>query len=426
MAVRARSRLGRWLACTSVLVGLLAPLPGASAITPGWTRQFGTTNVDEAVAVSVDPSGSTYVAGWTQGALPSQTSAGMLDAFVRKYDPAGSEEWTRQFGSSDRDYLRGVATDAAGDVYLAGETEGTILGQISAGGRDAFVRKYDPAGNELWTRQFGGAGGDGAAGVALDAAGNVYVVGTTRGTLPGQTSGGDYDAFLRRYDPAGNEVWTRQFGGIEGEGARAVAVGPGGRFLIVGSTQGKFPEQSTTGGFDAFVTAYDLDGNALWLRQFGSKFNDFGVAVATDEQGDIIMVGSTDGVLVPTTAGGTTDAFVRRYDSAGTHEWTAQFGGPYIDAAMSVAVDTIGRAFVAGAIERSAGGKQGRGQEAFIHCYDTFGREQWANEFGTESTDMALGVAVAGSVIHLVGSTLGSLPGQTTAGSRDAFVLTLG
>jgi beta-propeller repeat-containing protein len=426
VAVRARSGLGRWLAFTSVLVGLVVPLPGASAVSFGWTRQFGTTNVDEAVAVTVDPSGSTYVAGWTQGVLPSQTSSGMLDAFVRKYDPAGNEQWTRQFGSSDRDYLRGVATDAAGDVYLAGETEGTIPGQVSAGGRDAFVRKYDPAGNEIWTRQFGGGGGDGGAGVAIDAAGDVYVVGTTRGTLPGQTTGGDYDAFVRRYDPAGNEVWTRQFGGVEGEGARAVAIGPGGKLLIVGSTQGAFPEQSSTGGFDAFVTAYDLDGNALWLRQFGSNFNDFGVSVTSDDQGDITVVGSTDGVLVPTPAGGTTDAFVRRYDSAGTHRWTQQFGGPWIDAAMSVAVDAMGRAFVAGSIERSGAGQQGRGQEAFIHAYDTFGRQRWAAEFGTESTDMALGVAVAGSVIHLVGSTLGSLPGQTTAGSRDAFVLTLG
>jgi hypothetical protein len=253
--------------------------------------------------------------------------------------------------------------------------------------------------------------------------------------MPGQTTGGDYDAFLRRYDPAGNEIWTRQFGGLEGEGARSIAVGPAGKLLIVGSTQGAFPEQSTSGGFDAFVAEYDLDGNAVWLRQFGSTANDFAVHVATDDRGEITVVGSTDGALVAGSTdgalvagstGGATDAFVRRYDSSGTHLWTDQFGGPYIDAAMSVAMDPMGRAFVAGAIERSGIGQQGRGQEAFIHCYDSFGRQQWATEFGTDSTDMALGVAVVGPTIHLVGSTLGSLQGQTSTGSRDAFVLTLG
>jgi hypothetical protein len=409
-----------------VLLGLVIPAPGASAVTPGWTRQFGTTNVDEALAVTLDRSGNTYVVGWTQGVLPGQTSSGTLDAFVRKYDPAGTELWTRQFGSSDRDYLRGVVTDAGGDIYLAGETEGTLPGQVSAGGRDAFLRKYDPAGTELWTRQFGGGGGDGGAGVALDPAGNAYIVGTTRGAMPGQVTGGDYDAFVRRYDPAGNEVWTRQFGGNEGEGARSVATGPDGKVLIVGSTQGAFPEQSNAGGFDAFITQYDVDGNALWMHQFGSDVNDYGVAVATDDSGQIMVVGSTDGALLTKSTGGGTDAFMSRYDSAGTPMWTEQFGGVYSDGALAVAMDPAGRVFVAGTTEQSAPGQPGRGQDAFISCYDSIGRQQWVSEFGTDSVDMALGVALHGHAIHVVGSTLGSLPGQTSTGSRDAFALTVG
>ena len=415
-----------WLGLATALVGLLAPPLPVSAVTAGWTRQFGTTNVDEAVAVTMDRAGNQLVTGWTQGVLPGQTSSGSLDAFIRKYNPAGKELWTRQFGSSDRDYVRGVVTDRAGNVYLAGETEGTLTGQTSSGGRDAFLRKYDPAGTELWTRQFGGAGGDGGAGVALDAAEQVYIVGTTRGTLPGQTTGGDYDAFIRRYDPAGNDVWTRQFGGIEGEGARGIAVGPGGLLAIVGTTQGAFPTQSNAGGFDAFLTQYDLDGNALWMRQFGTGLNDYGVAVATDGKGEIVIVGSTDGALPAQTSAGGTDVFLRRFSSTGTTMWTEQFGDVYTDAAMSVAMDGAGRIVIAGSFERSGPGRKGRGLEAFVRGYDTLGREQWTSEFGTDSTDLALGVAFDGRVIHVVGSTFGSLPGQTSAGSRDAFALTLG
>ncbi|MGH9043113.1 MAG: SBBP repeat-containing protein [Acidimicrobiia bacterium] len=415
-----------WAALAVALTGLVVPAPGASGVTAGWTRQFGTTNVDEAVAVTTDHSGNHYVAGWTQGVLPDQTSAGSLDAFVRKYDAAGTEMWTRQFGSSDRDYLRGVVTDAAGNIYLAGETEGTLPGQASAGGRDAFLRKYDGQGTEVWTRQFGGGGGDGGAGVALDPAENIYIVGTTRGTMPGQTTGGDYDAFIRKYDPTGTEVWTRQFGGIEGEGARGVAIGPAGRLVVVGTTQGAFPAQSNAGGFDAFITQFDLDGTSLWMDQFGTEYNDYGVGVAVDDQGEAVMVGSTDGVLHQKTSGGGTDAFVRRYDASGGTKWTEQFGYVFTDAAMSVALDPSGKIFVAGSTERSAPGKPGRGLDAFVRCYDPIGRMLWDSEFGTEATDLALGVTVDGAVIHLVGSTLGSLPGQSSTGSRDAFALTLG
>ncbi|MCH8979561.1 MAG: SBBP repeat-containing protein, partial [Armatimonadetes bacterium] len=77
----------------------------------------------------------------------------------------------------------------------AGGTSGTLPGQTSAGNFDAFVRKYDADGNEVWTRQFGGSGSDRASGISVDASG-VYVAGSTTGTLPGQTSAGSADAFV--------------------------------------------------------------------------------------------------------------------------------------------------------------------------------------------------------------------------------------
>ena len=75
--------------------------------------------------------------------------------------------------------------DSSG-VYLAGYLLGTFPGQTSAGLFDAFVRKYDANGNEVWTRQFGTSGTDEAHGIAVGSSG-VYVVGRTLGSLPGQT-----------------------------------------------------------------------------------------------------------------------------------------------------------------------------------------------------------------------------------------------
>src|SRR5439155_701956 len=136
-----------------------------------------------------------YVAGTTDSGLGG-ASAGDYDAFVAKYDPAGNALWIRQFGTSGDDGPCGVAVDAAGNVYVAGFTSGN-LGGASAGDYDAFVAKYDAAGSAFWTRQFGTSDYDDAHGVAVDAAGNVYVAGSTSGSLGGASAGYD-DAFVVR------------------------------------------------------------------------------------------------------------------------------------------------------------------------------------------------------------------------------------
>jgi len=120
-----------------------------------------------------------------------------------------------QFGTPDSDFASGVAIDGTGNVYVVGDIQaGALPGQTSLGDADAYLRKYDGHGNEIWTRQFGTQSEDHATGVRVDGAGNVYVVGLTRGAFPGHTGlvGIDYDAYIRKYDGDGNELWTRQFG----------------------------------------------------------------------------------------------------------------------------------------------------------------------------------------------------------------------
>src|SRR5207249_303356 len=107
-----------------------------------------------------DADGSVYLAGHVGGALPGQTNAGLQDAFALKFDAAGNLLWARQFGTVfDLDDATGVAVDGSG-VYVVGFIFGALPGQSNTGSRDAFVRKYDVDGNELWTRQFGSSSSD--------------------------------------------------------------------------------------------------------------------------------------------------------------------------------------------------------------------------------------------------------------------------
>jgi hypothetical protein len=111
-------------------------------------------------------------------------------------------EFIRQFGTSESDKARGVSADSSG-VYVAGVTSGTFPGENSEGDADIFVRRYNSDGDEIWTRQFGSSELDfvgnvqGGGGISVDSSG-VYVVGRTSSTLPDQTSEGAIDAFLAK------------------------------------------------------------------------------------------------------------------------------------------------------------------------------------------------------------------------------------
>jgi hypothetical protein len=180
----------------------------------------------------------------------------MRDTFVRKYDLAGNELWTRQFGSTGDEYGHGIAVDSSG-VYVTGLTYGTLPGQTAAGGGDGFVRKYDPAGNEVWTRQFGSSSNEAVFGIALDPTG-VYVTGHTWGTLPGEiNAGGARDAFVKKYDTLGSKQWVHQFGAGSAEEGQSIAVGFAGIYVVGDIDGGNFSGQIKSGMRDAFVTKID-------------------------------------------------------------------------------------------------------------------------------------------------------------------------
>ena len=300
-----------------------------------WTRRFGSSYVDYASGVAVDSTG-VYVAG-SLGDLSDGSNVANQDAFLRKYDAEGTEVWTRQFGTSEQDYAVAVAV-VAGSVYMSGVTRGALPGQSVSGDNDAFVRKYDTERNEVWTRQFGSSRADLPSGLAADASG-VYVAGRTWATLPGQASSwGESDAFVRKYDTQGNEVWTRQFGTSLRDEVNALVVDSSGIY-VAGATQGSLPGQTSAGGWDAFVRKYDADGNEVWTRQVGTSGWDFARVVAANANG-IYLGGQTEGILQGKRNAGHYDAFVRAYDAEGNGVWTRQFGSADQDEPSGLAVDS--------------------------------------------------------------------------------------
>jgi hypothetical protein len=385
-----------------------------------WVRQSGTNLTDGVGGISVDSTG-VYVAGHTFGTFPGQTSAGFIDGLVRKYDANGTELWTRQFGTSFADNLLGISVDSTG-VYVAGYTQGTFPGQTSAGSADAFVRKYDANGNVIWTRQFGTSSADGIFGISVDSTG-IYVAGQTLGTFPGQTSAGSADAFVRKYDANGTELWTRQFGTSFEDRPYGISVDSTGVY-VAGYTYGTFPGQTSAGFVDGFVRKYDANGTELWTRQFGTSSEDFLFGISVDSTG-VYVAGWTVGTFPGQTSAGFIDGFVRKYDANGTELWTRQFGTSSDDRLFRISVDSTG-VYVAGWTTGTFPGQTSAGDyDAFVRKYGANGTELWTCQFGTSFEDNLLGISVDSTGVYVAGHTFGTFPGQTSAGLQDIFVAKL-
>ncbi len=406
---------------TGGTAGTTATGGSAGAANIAWSTEFGSTGDDWLYAVDVDPSGNLYVAGTTSEAMPGHTSLGSWDVFVRKYDTAKNELWTVQFGTYTMDVPYAMTVDKNGNVYLAGYTYETLPGQVNLGLMDAFLAKYDTNGNELWTRQFGSNKVDQAQAVSVDGAGNVYVGGRTAGIFPFQITMGGTDAFVAKYDANGNELWTRQFGTSDFDAVSTVAADVNGQLFVTGNLQDPPIGQPITG--QPYLRKYDADGTELWTVDFGQGIAD-AWAAATDAVGNVYVGGRTSGSLSDLTHAGGTDAFMRKYDPSGTELWTSQFGTAGDEEIRSINVGPDGTVYAAGRTADTLPGlTSAGGYDAFVREYDPSGYERFTWQFGTDVDDVVHAVCAStqGSA-YVAGYTLGALPGRVNLGKTDAFV----
>lgn len=438
MGMRHRSR--RWIhlgLLVAFLVGGLTVLNAndASAQTDVWALQFATSFAEDANGVTIDDAGSIYVVGQTGGVLAGQTrGGGNTDAYVAKYDRDGNERWVRQFGGVGEDSALAATVDSIGNLYVVGQSPGELPGRLFVGGvSGAFVRKYTGDGDELWIRQFGTQVSAIANGVAVDAAGNVYVAGQVEGALPGQPHFGNNDAFVRAYDGSGRELWTRQFGAPGGDFALDVAADEAGSVYVVGWSRREVqrPGRPSAVEMTAFARKYDRDGVYIWdVRIEGSglaRANSVGV----DEAGNLYLAGWISGALPGQTQVGETDAFLRKYDRNGVEVWTQQFGTDDEDRAEGIDVDGEGNLYVAGWTRGRFPGHASLGErdilvrtDAFVSRFDSDGRERWTRQFGTKDSQIGQGVvADTSGNLYVVGQTSGSIYGESHYGTIDAFVV---
>ncbi len=373
--------------------------------------------------------------------------------------------YSTYLGGGGDDQCYGVAIDNTGNVYVTGTTEATDfptknpIQSARQGDSDAFVTKINAVGNEiLYSTYLGGEGADTCRGIAVDAASNIYVTGdTTSRSFPTKNPiqasiRGFSDAFVTKLNASGSDlVYSTYLGGGRTDTSYSIAVDSGGNVYVTGATDSadfnisNALQSDKLGGVDAFITKITADGSQLNFSTYlGGSGNDLGLSIVVDGAGNAYVTGFTVAAdfqvrnpLQPVNRGNS-EAFVTKFNADGSElVYSTYFGGSGFDQGLDIAIDQTGNAYVTGATDsadfsvRNPIQAANRGiSDAFIAKLNATGNDLiYSTYFGGGGIEVGFSIAVDGNgnayVTGLTGST--NLTTQNALqpanrGDEDAFV----
>ena len=393
-----------------------------------WTRLVGTTAYEQASAIALGSDGALYLGGYTEGNLNGQTNNGFSDGFLTKYLADGTPSWTRLLGTGEYDRAFALAASGDGAIYVAGSSEGNLDGQTHQGSGDIFLTRYQADGIKSWSRLLGTGAEEAATALTTGGDGSIYVAGYTRGGLDGQSNSGGSDGFMSKYSATGNRLWTRLLGTSSEDRATALVRGGDGAIYVAGYTNGSLHGEISNGGSDGFLSKYDANGTRLWTKLLGGAAPDQAMALTIGADGAIYVGGYSEGSLHGQTSNGGVDAFISRYDSNGNRVWTKLLGSPSYEAANTITLGSNGNLYLVGYTEGSLDGQSNSGgRDIFISQYLPDSTKVSTRLLGTSAADLAKGVVgTSDGAFYLTGDTSGNLNGQiNNGGSSDIFLAKL-
>jgi hypothetical protein len=347
-----------------------------------WTARFA-GELSGPSAIAVDASSNVYVTGriCTAPICECMTCfCSYSDYATIKYDPHGAQLWVALYneGQFGTDGAAAIAVDQSGNVYVTGGSYGPDFLPHYA------TLKYDTNGNTIWVARYNGPGNgsDYAGAIGVDSFGNVYITGESTGV------NASLDYATIKYDSAGNQIWVARYDGPSSgdDVAVALAIGASGNVYVTGFSAG-------TGTSDDYATIkYDSMGNQLWLARYDGPAHgmDRATAIALDSNENVLVTGFSFGVST------SFDYATLKYDPNGNQMWVARYDGPAhgADQAAAIAVDTFGRVNVTG---QSMG--IGTGSDYATIQYSPQGTTNWVDRYDgpSHSDDIAVAVAVDSS-----------------------------
>jgi hypothetical protein len=442
-----------------------------------FSTYLGGQNPDEGMGIDHDAAGNIIITGYTQSlnfpvTQPAlqDTSRGLYDGFISKFDPSGNLIWSTYYGSSADDFLNKLVCGPDNSIYVVGHTPGTDLPLSSnpfqatnAGSYDAFVIKLNASGQRVWATYFGGPGGDLGLDITIDNQQNIFFGGSTSGLSLPTTAGcfqnsnnGPLDAWLAKFSSGGSRIWCTFFGGSASEDLHAVTTDNQGNAIMVGGTysqdlpvsNGCF-QNVNLGVADVFVVKFNSLGQRIFANYIGGNAAEDAYGIKTDDFNNIIISGYTSSLDFPVTANcfqsnlaSGTDLFVLKLSPTGGMGWATYFGGNGNE--FLYGMDTKGdRKYILAASTTSTNlpvigpapfsSPQGN-TDIFFVKFNDFGFPAFSSYYGGSNADEPRGISVdtASGYFCITGFTysnnfpVSSNPYQATpAGSGDAILFCL-
>ncbi len=340
-------------------------------------------------------------------------------------DPSSNLIWSTYCGGAQLDFCNGTASDNLNNVYVAGyclstsnmATSGAFQFTLT-GSFDAYLEKFNAAGQRVWGTYFGGTGVDVFYAIKTAPNGIIYLSGDSFSTsniaTPGahQTvyGGGIDDAILVKFNSAGQRLWATYMGGTQHDIAQALCLDKIGNKFITGHTES--PNAIATVGayrtayvlnYDVFITKFDSTGVRLWGTYYGDSGVDEAYGIGCDTTGAVYVTGGTQSTAGISTifaqqlnCGGAEDAFVAKFNASGTALlWGTYYGGGGNDFGTALEVSRTGTLFMCGTTTSSnniaSAGAYHNGlasaDDAFIMSMNDNGQRLWATYFGGNDVD---------------------------------------
>jgi hypothetical protein len=313
-----------------------------------WTRAFG-LNLTDAGTCGIETDDGCFI--FT--GVANSTDIGLL-----KTDANGNLLWLKTFGGVSADIGYSVIQSSDGGYVIAGVTY-----SYGAGSGDGWLIKVDSAGNQQWSKTFGGTETDFAMSVKQTTVGGYIIAGYTK-----SYGAGLFDVWLIKVDPNGDPIWEKTFGGTGDDFGYSVDLTSDGGYVVVGS-QSSF----TLGGYDIGFLKVDDNGNLVWLKNFGGTLSDQGYSVKAASDGGYIIAGSTSSF-----GAGGSDVWLIKTNSAGTEQWIKTYGGADDDDGRSVDETSDGCYVITGDTRSFGAGSYDVG---FLKV-DSVGNLVWITTFG--------------------------------------------
>jgi len=363
----------------------------------------------------------------------------------------GAQEWAVTTGSTSEDFAKSIATDTAGNSYIAGTFTGTAnFGStqlISYGNYDIFVAKLDADGNWLWAKKAGGTGHDQGYSIAVDSDGNVYITGYFEltalfGIFP-LNSVGLHEMFVAKLNTDGTWLWAQRGGGASYDYGQSIVTDENGNCYVTGKFVGTAGFGTTNltsaGSYDVYVAKLNTNGLWLWAMKAGGTGSDSGEGIAYDGSNYLYITGSfsntADFGSTVLTSAGDKDIFVSKLDTNGLWNWSTRAGGTSYGYAQCIVTDGNGRIYVTGYFGGVADFtvsllSSGGDSDTFIAQLDEYGYWVWAVRGGGLYIDSARSITTdSNGYIYVTGyfdysAHFGSSY-LISAGGSDMFVTKL-